>query len=144
MLLPLTTFATLSYETNITSVTHSTAPRVPLFFSSPQLNVICDLLQFRRTATWNLFFYFSAVRSHCTWHTERKKKRSHGYQSLLARSSWFPRSHLESVPKIMNLPEYVSYFLQSSSNRAWKIPRRSLASLGGILETMGPLKYNRT
>ena len=43
----------------------------------------------------------------------------------------------------ISLPEYVSYFLHSSSNRAWKIPRRSLASRGGIPGTMGPLRCNK-
>ena len=40
-----------------TSVTHSAAPRVPLFSSYHILtsSVICDLLVNRRTATWNLF-----------------------------------------------------------------------------------------
>ena len=38
-----------------TSVTHSAAPRVPLFLFIPHFDVICDLLLNRRTATWNLF-----------------------------------------------------------------------------------------
>ena len=38
-----------------TSVTHSAAPRVPLFLFLPHFDVICDLLLNRRTATWNLF-----------------------------------------------------------------------------------------
>ena len=38
-----------------TSVTHSDAPRVPLFLFLPHFDIICDLLLNRRTATWNLF-----------------------------------------------------------------------------------------
>ena len=38
-----------------TSLTHSAAPRVPLFLFLPHFEVICDLLLNRRTATWNLF-----------------------------------------------------------------------------------------
>ena len=42
-----------------TSVTHSAAPRVPLFL--PHFDVICDLLLTRRTATWNVFVKGSSV-----------------------------------------------------------------------------------
>ena len=40
-----------------TSVTHSAAPRAPLFLhgSHPHFDVIRDLLLNRRTTTWNLF-----------------------------------------------------------------------------------------
>ena len=40
-----------------TAVTHSAAPRVPLFCSYHiGFDVICDLLLNKRKATWNLFF----------------------------------------------------------------------------------------
>ena len=38
-----------------TSVTHSTAPHVPLFLFLAHFDVICDLLLNRSTGTWNLF-----------------------------------------------------------------------------------------
>ena len=44
-----------------TSVTHSAAPRVSLFFFLPHFDVICDLLLNRRTATWNLFVNYCIV-----------------------------------------------------------------------------------
>jgi len=44
-----------------TLVTHSAAPRVPLFLFLPRFDVICDLLLNRRTATWNLFVKWTTM-----------------------------------------------------------------------------------
>lgn len=38
-----------------TSVTHSAAPRMPLCFSYPHFDVICEFLLSGRTASWNKF-----------------------------------------------------------------------------------------
>ena len=38
-----------------TSVTHSAAPCMPLFFVLTTFDILCDLLLNRRMATWDLF-----------------------------------------------------------------------------------------
>ena len=55
----ITFYLTNRFQVAIPSVTHSAAPRVPLFLFSPHFDVLCDLLLNRRKATWNLFVLYN-------------------------------------------------------------------------------------